>query len=344
MVGLAGNYLRDDHSWRLSASAAAGLVLGAALVLRRRFPVAVFGVIAVVSLTAAALGVLWDPFLALSLALYAVVVALPQRKAAIAAATGGGVVVAAVLLSWSSPWTYVAGLPLLGIAWVSGRAVQSRQEQTARFERQREERILADERLRIAREVHDVLTHGMGLIAVRSGVALHIAREWPEEARETVRVIEETSRHALAEMRRLLHMLREDADLAPAPGLAGLAELAERAAMAEVEVALSVAAEDVPESVGLNAYRIVQEALTNVVKHAAPARCRVSVTAEDSEVRIEVADDGSRPVPAERRRGHGLVGMEERVALYGGEFSAGPRPEGGFLVRASLPYRTEGDT
>ncbi|MBM7774624.1 signal transduction histidine kinase [Actinokineospora baliensis] len=351
VTGLAGNQLRYEPfiAWRFPASVAVAGALAVALVLRRRFPVSVLVVVGAGSVAAVAFGVFWDPFLALALALYTAVQVVSPLQSMAAVAASAGAVCVGFLLAWiggsSHAWLYpLGGLPLMAVAWVSGRAVRAHREQTDRLEQQREQQILADERLRIAREVHDVLTHGMGLIAVRSGVALHLAQAWPAEARETVRVIEETSKHALVEMRRLLHMLREDADLTPAPGIDRLADLAGRAAMAEVEVDLSVSAEGVPESVGLNAYRIVQEALTNVVKHAAPARCQVSVIADGAEVRIEVADNGSRPAAGSRAGGHGLVGMKERVAMYGGEFTAGPRPEGGFRVSASLPYLAEGDT
>ncbi|KAB2347037.1 hypothetical protein F8566_21625 [Actinomadura rudentiformis] len=136
--------------------------------------------------------------------------------------------------------------------------------------------------------------------------------------------------------------LWQDVPLAPAPGLAALPALVDRAAMAGVRVVLDLQAVALPEGVAVSAYRIVQEALTNVVKHAAPARCQVSVWADEHEVRITVTDDGPGtrvlprgPGPGE---GHGLIGMRERVMMYGGDFSAGPRPEGGFGVSARLPY------
>ena len=170
------------------------------------------------------------------------------------------------------------------------------------------------------------------------------ARPPAGEAQDALRVIESASRTALAEMRHLLGVLRSDVDgveLAPVPGVAGLPALADRAEQAGVPVELDVrCAERLPDGVALSVYRIVQEALTNVVRHAAPTRCRVSVVAEAGEVRVEVTDDGpgTRTPAPERHAGHGLIGMRERVLMYGGSLHAGPRPEGGFGVSARIPY------
>ncbi|MWK38307.1 sensor histidine kinase [Actinomadura sp. J1-007] len=238
-------------------------------------------------------------------------------------------------------WTAAAWL-LPAAGWLTGHLLRRRRWHAARLAEQRARRILADERLRIARELHDVVTHGMGLIAVKAGVANHIAEARPEEARQALRVIETASRDALAEMRRLLDMLRQDSapdtDLTQ-PGIGGFQDLAEHVRAAGVEVELTVSGEyDLPEALQLTVYRIVQEALTNVVKHAAPTRCRATVDITTHQVSIQVTDDGaSRPPPRPGSGGHGLVGMRERVAMYGGTFTAGPRPEGGFAVTATLP-------
>jgi signal transduction histidine kinase len=138
----------------------------------------------------------------------------------------------------------------------------------------------------------------------------------------------------------MLGVLRtpQSPDLAPAPGLSGLPELAARAGEAGVRVTLTLPDVDLPEGVGMSVYRIAQEALTNVVKHAGPVTCRVTVAVDGTAVNIEVADDGPGGQPGE---GHGLVGMRERVMMYGGSFSAGPRPDGGFAVTARLPYEGE---
>ncbi|MHB8294387.1 MAG: sensor histidine kinase [Acidimicrobiales bacterium] len=231
----------------------------------------------------------------------------------------------------------VVGLGVLGGTWTLGRALRERRAYTSRSAEALAERAIAEERLRIAREMHDIVTHGVGLIAVKAGVANHVLAERPEEAADALRVIEAASRAALVEMRRMLGVLRsdgpcdDDAGLGPVPGLAGTGRLAEAAGSAGIAVDLDVhGAEGLPPGVELSVYRIVQEALTNVAKHSGASRCRVMVEASKAEVRVEVVDDGAgttgpsslRPGPI---RGHGLVGMRERVALYGGEMSAGAR-------------------
>ncbi|MWK40283.1 sensor histidine kinase [Actinomadura sp. J1-007] len=249
--------------------------------------------------------------------------------------------------------TLVFGAAVLGGSWTIGRAVRERRAYAARSARQLADRAVTDERLRIARELHDVVAHSMSLIAVKAGVAVHVADARPQEALDALRVIETTSRGTLAEMRHLLGVLREGSmpdapDLAPVPDLSALPALAERAAMAGVRVDLDVRAPDLPESLAVSAYRIVQEAVTNVVKHAAPARCRVTVAADGGALRIHVADDGpgTRVLPGgpPPGAGHGLVGMRERVMMYGGDFSAGPGASGGFEVAATMPYETGATT
>ncbi|MFB9927408.1 sensor histidine kinase [Amycolatopsis halotolerans] len=328
-VGLAGNVLIDEEPWRLPVSAVIATLIAAAVLLRRRAPVPILIGTTVVSASAAAFGLLWDPFVGAALVLYLV---RPPR--ALPAAAGVAAMSAATAVV--GEWWYAFGVPLALLTWGLAEALRSRRAQTARQERQREHRILVDERVRIARELHDVVTHGMGLIAVKAGVANHVADSRPEEARDALRVIEATSRAALGEMRRLLHVLRDDGDETPADPLAALPELAERARQAGVDVELSVlGTARVPEPVALAAYRIVQEAVTNVVKHAAPARCRVVVAVAAEGIRIQVTDDGAAPI-GELRLGHGLTGMRERVALYSGELVAGPGPDGGFRVAATL--------
>jgi signal transduction histidine kinase len=198
---------------------------------------------------------------------------------------------------------------------------------------------VAEERLRIARELHDIVAHSMGLIAVKAGIGNHVAEARPAEAREALRVIEATSRSSLTEMRHLLGVLRSEVDspaLAPAPDPAGIPALVERARTAGVTVSLILdGTDDLAEGLGLSVYRIVQEALTNVVRHAAPTRCAITVAVAEETVRVEVTNDGPRV--ARGPGGHGLIGMRERVAVYGGTFEAGPRPEGGWRVVAVLP-------
>lgn len=236
-------------------------------------------------------------------------------------------------------------------AFVIGWSVQSRrarlvalEERAEALERERDEearRAVADERLRIAQELHDVVAHSMGVIAVQAGVGLHVIDADPAEAKRSLEAISTTSRSTLTEMRRLLGVLRDEGDAGylPAPGLADLARLVDDVTEAGVPVDLESHGDhpDVPHGVELTAYRIVQEALTNVLKHAGPARARVTVDYELGALRIEVVDDG-RGVNGRAGGGHGLLGMRERVAVYGGSLETGLRPSGGFRVAAWLPY------
>ncbi|MGJ6966615.1 histidine kinase [Streptosporangium sp. G11] len=355
----------------------AGVVLP--LAVRRLWPLTVFCVVLAMSLVSVVLlGTVHDRFAAAAFAIYMVALTRPRPRGEPTIAIGVCSAVAVLLLSATgtpAPVPGVIGPLLLGVAfmggaWIVGRAVRERRAYTARAAEQLAGRAVAEERLRIARELHDVVAHSMSLIAVKAGIANHVAAVRPEEAADALRVIETTSRGALAEMRQLLGVLRSapaldrdldldldrdpapDSDrdhardpardappsLAPSPGLAGLTGLAERASTAGVRVELDVRAAGLPEGVELSVYRIVQEALTNVVRHAAPARCRVSVEASDGEVRVEVSDDGpGRRVPP-GGPGHGLIGMRERVVMYGGSLTAGRRPEGGFGISARIPY------
>jgi signal transduction histidine kinase len=328
---------------------AAGIALP--LVVRRRWPVPVFAVVLTLSVVASLLDATRDPFAAAAFALYPVALTVPRRRwlpvIGVGTAALGLLLIVAGPAGWwladASRW--VTGSVLLGGAWVLGRGVRERRALAVQAATRQAERAVALERLRIARELHDVVTNGLGVIAVKAAVANHVVGQCPQEAHRALRVIESTSRDALDEMRHLLGVLRSDEtvpDLAPAPGAGRLPELVRRATAAGIDVDVDVSGvETLPEGVGLSVYRIVQEALTNVARHAATARCRVRVNATAGEVRVEVSDDGSggggRPTA-----GHGLIGMRERVAVYGGTFAAGPRPEGGFTVTAHLPYGPPG--
>jgi signal transduction histidine kinase len=259
---------------------------------------------------------------------------------------------------------------LLGSAWVLGWLVGGRRRQLrAQVEEARlraqlatEEAELASvaERLRIAQELHDVVAHSMSVIAVQAGVGAHLLDDRPEQARDALDAISATSRGTLKEMRRLLGVLRDDSGArshAPAPALVDLPALVDDVRAAGVPVTLTVTG--VPEGdsinagVELSAYRVVQEALTNVIKHAgAPDRVAVRVALQSGSLAVEVVDDGrgaAAPVPVRAghaeessngsaNAGHGLLGMRERVELWGGELSVGPVPGGGYRVRALLPY------
>jgi signal transduction histidine kinase len=259
---------------------------------------------------------------------------------------------------WPTP---VTNTLIIGAAWLLGyfahnyRAYAARlEERTTELEQAREElarRAVTEERLRLARELHDVVAHAMSVIAVQSGVGAHVADTQPKEAAKALAAIEATSRAALTELRRLLGVLRQESqpqgDLAPVPGLADLDSLLAEVAKAGLAVRLRVEGtpSPLPAGVDLSAYRIVQEALTNVVKHAGPARAQVVVVYRDQDVTVEVTDDGQgvgAPTgDGQARVGHGLIGMRERVAAFGGDLEAGPRPGGGFRVAARLPLAAE---
>lgn len=199
------------------------------------------------------------------------------------------------------------------------------------------------ERGRIARELHDVVAHHVSMIVLQAGAERHALSASANGTRDVLGTIEQTGRSALIEMRRLLQMLREDeADpLAPQPGLADLPVLVSQVREAGLDVALEVDGEqrELPVGLELSAYRIVQEALTNALKHAGDAAASVRVRYGEDAIELEVIDDGAGNGSAERVGGHGLVGMRERVALYGGKLETRRRDEGGYLVRAQLPIR-----
>ena len=262
--------------------------------------------------------------------------------------------------------TYIVSEIFVGGAWLAGWNLRRRRARWAelrdradRLEREREEearRAVTEERLRIARELHDVIAHSMSVIAVQSGVGNHVIDTQPAEARQALAAIEATSRSALTEMRRLLGVLRRDGEprgsLSPAPGLADLTALVSQVQDAGLKVWISVDGErgQVSPGIDLSAYRIVQEALTNVIKHAATPSASVTISYRQDSVTVEVADQGIGPPPARwadgvhggqvpppKAGGHGLIGMRERVAVFGGEFAAGPGPGGGFRVWARFP-------
>jgi signal transduction histidine kinase len=224
------------------------------------------------------------------------------------------------------------------------RAQRALAAQTERIEVERARRAVLEERARIARELHDVVAHHMSLIAVQAETAPYRLSNLPESARAEFGSLGEVAREALTEMRRLLGVLRDDqpARLAPQPQLADLPALVDAARRAGVSVELSVppVLGQVPSGVGLCAYRIVQESLSNASQHAPGAAVTVSVAHDSGAVLLRVANGPGGPAgPAgnDRRPGHGLTGMRERVALLGGSLSAGPEPEGGFVVSAVLP-------
>ena len=244
------------------------------------------------------------------------------------------------------------------VAWGIGVLLRSRREYTAvveerasLLERDREVRAreaVADERARIARELHDIVGHALNLIVIQSSGAQRVFETKPEVARETLASIESTGRNALGDMERMLGMLRStqlnDDALSPQPGLSHVDSLAAQVSEAGLPVDVTVEGTPVPlpSSIELSAYRIIQEALTNALKHAGPAHACVSMRYRPDTLAIEITDDGQGLAGegnGERKGGRGLIGMRERVGLFGGQLSAGPRPEGGFRVSASFPLR-----
>ena len=247
---------------------------------------------------------------------------------------------------------------LVAGAWFLGNSVRARRRYTETLEAKNRElqqaqhdlarQAVTEERLRIARELHDVVAHSMSVVALHAGTGRMVAAEDPAAAERALATIESTTRSALAEMRRLLGVLRsgngnEPAALGPAPGLGDLDRLVADVARSGVDVELRVHGDrpDMPPGVDLSAYRVVQEALTNVLKHAGPARATVDVRYTGAGVSVEVVDDGQGSAAPAAPGGHGLVGMRERVAVHGGSLDAGPGPSGGFRVAARFPL---GDT
>ncbi len=240
------------------------------------------------------------------------------------------------------------------ISWLCGRAVRARallteelHEAAIRAEEAHEaeaQRAMAEERRRIAREMHDVVAHSVSVMVVQAGGARRIIDRDPDRAAQAAAQIEYTGRAALVEMRRLLGLLHagegEAGALAPQPSLAELDALVDRSRAAGLPVEVRVLGERraLPAGIDLAAYRIVQEALTNTLKHAGAAPTEVHLRWGEDELELEILDRGAAQAPRNGSGGgHGLVGMAERVRLYGGELEAGPRPAGGFRVRARLP-------
>jgi signal transduction histidine kinase len=244
-------------------------------------------------------------------------------------------------------WLLVGiGLPLAAFALRRrGDRAVALEAEAERLAREREEQAraaVAAERARIARDLHDVIAHSVSVMTVQGGAARLLLEQDARRAREPLLAVEETGHQAMVEMRRLLGLVHAEGDapaLGPQPGLADLEALVEQMRRAGLPVTLVVDGTPQPLTPGveLAGYRIVQEALTNALKHAGPARARVAVRYEPEALVLEIADDGRGIQAADTGGGHGLVGMRERAGLYGGEVAAGPRAEGGFAVRARLP-------
>lgn len=334
---------------------------GGALVWRRRAPI-----LALVLSFAGLFGIWIGDYaetassLASIIAMYSVAAWEERRRARIAAGLTfvalAGVLTAGMLSGYVEQLTlgvFVGNFIIFGTAFVVGENVRNRRERLAELEERaiaaeaaREEdarRAVAAERVRIARELHDVVAHSVSVMVVQAGAARRVLDRDRDAAVESLTAIEQTGRQSLSEMRRLLGVLRREDDVSfgrsPQPSVAAVDALVASTRDAGLDVDLVVEGEPrpLPPGVDLSAYRIVQEALTNALRHAGPASARVVVRYDDDELHLEVCDDGRGVVSTDGDGGHGLVGMRERVTLYGGELSTGNRPGGGFVVRARLP-------
>jgi signal transduction histidine kinase len=342
------------------------------LVFRRRAPFTVFAVAAAAAAVQGTLelrGPLFA-FLALNLALYSLAAYGDRRLAIRGAAVWALLLTVRLGYLLATTWPQVAitevydvvdDYVLLAAAWTLGEGVRQRrvhaaelEDRAARLERERDQKsrqAATQERLRIARELHDVVAHSLSVIGVQAGAARLVLDTDPDprRAREAVAAIEATANQAMAEMRRALGILRDTersgVALAPLPGLGQLPALLDQLRTAGLPVDLTVEGTPRPlaSSIDLSLYRIVQEALTNALKHASATRAEVVVCYEPHDITVEVTDDGQGPPPSTARtQGAGTIGMQERVALFGGELQVGPRPQGGYAVHVCLPTPAEG--
>jgi signal transduction histidine kinase len=340
-----------------AAAAAAGLVLTLSLAWRGRAPLAVLALALATSVVANVVAVLdaaTTPAIVLVVAVYSVGAHTSGLRGSVGG-LGAAALIAANVADQFSLGDLLFIAMIVGGAWLAGRAMRYRRERervlerlTVDLEHEREEKAreaVAEERVRIARELHDVVAHAISVIVLQARGGRRSLPTDPGETREALDMIEATGSQALAEMRRLLGMLRRDDEeiaLAPQPSLRYLDTLTAQVREAGLPVELSVEGEPIELSPGvdLSAYRIVQEALTNALKHAGPATARVVVRYRENDLELEIADTGLG-AGAGDGGGHGLAGMRERVSLYGGKIEAGPRDGGGFAVRARLPLDSD---
>jgi len=364
VVQVAGTYLAGRRQAdREPFDVLAGLLLVAgpgALVVRRRFPVAVYVAAFTATLAYVSLGYPRGPVFFSLIASFLTVVLAGHRVVAWV-----GLAVGYVCFLWAevvfqdadSPgWEALVGLAawllVLAAAGEGLRIRRVRTEEAARAQEEEARRRAGEERLRIARELHDVLAHNISLINVQAGVALHLMEEQPEQARTALTAIKAASKDALGELRSVLDVLRmtgpggrswgevdEGAPRTPTAGLEDLDRLVSGATAAGVDVRVVTEGtpRPLPPSVDLAAFRIVQEALTNVTRHAGHATATISLTYGEEGLTVEVDDDGRGVNGAGPGSGNGIRGMKERASALGGELEAGPKPGGGFRVTASLP-------
>jgi signal transduction histidine kinase len=330
------------------------------LAVRRRRPAAAL-LIAAGALVAAALlvshsqGVPVAVFLALLVAFYSLGAHCDDRRSALVGAVAVAAIAAADLArpgSFSASGSRPSAWLAFAIAWLVGRDLRRRRQRVAeledraeRLEREREEKTqlaVAEERGRIARELHDVIAHGVSVIVVQAQAGPHLVGD-SQRVIGVFRAIESSGRDALVELRRLLGILRsgdEQLAIGPQPGLDSLQSLVEQVRASGVPVQLQIEGEPVhlPAGIDLSAYRIVQEALTNVVKHAGDAAAEVVIRYGARALELDVVDNGRGASMSLNGSGHGLIGMRERVTLYGGALETGTQEGGGYAVHARLPF------
>jgi signal transduction histidine kinase len=340
--------LLDEPVSSRAAFAAGAVALGVVAARRTRVPLLFLGLLVAVTVVAVAVPALRDTEITavglfVLLAVYTAAAHTSDRRTVIA----GALTVALFVADLAMDAIYVEGIIfyalLWGAPWAAGRAVRRRRlsELRAEQDKARAAAAIGEERARIARELHDVVAHAISVMLLQARGGRRVLEAEPADAREAFATIERTGHQALEEMRRLLGMLRasdEQLALAPQPTLKELDRLVEQvqAAGLPVQVAIEGEPRELPPGVDLSAYRIVQEALTNALKHAGPARARVLLRYDADELELEIADDGAGSGDGSGS-GHGLIGMRERVSVYGGELHAGRRPEGGYALRARLP-------
>lgn len=338
---------------------------GVLIAIRRRWPLVVLVVTAAAVLVEQTYGTSLNfGGFALLIAVFTVATEKPRRTSLVVLAVLPAYLIGAVLLydtahpnpSQTVLADFVTAIAIYGTAWLVGDSLRTRRARTAALEARTEqlEREQAEaarvavqnERALIARELHDMVAHSVSVMVIQASAARRVMDEQPSEANAALESIETTGREALAEMRRLLGLLRSDsapAPLAPQVGLANLGPLIANARTAGVIVELSIEGTPRPLAAGVDlaCFRIVQEAVTNAIKHAAPARAKIHLEYEPGAIVVDIRDDGGRRPPP-TGHGHGLAGMEERVRLFNGRFEAGPAPGGGFAVHARIPTEDPG--
>jgi signal transduction histidine kinase len=359
-VVLAEILLREGRAEGKLVDAAVVVVLGVAAARRVRAPLVFLGLMLAVSVAAVVLSAVLpkvygtvDAFgllLFLLIAVYSAAAHTSGRGTLLAGAmTFGFYVIDLVAIDPAgvNPEGIVFYALLYGAPWVAGRAIRQRRLKDLQLEHEkaRAAAAIVEERGRIARELHDVVAHSISVMVLQARGGRRVLESEPADARDAFATIERTGQQALNEMRRLLGMLRTSDEvlaLAPQPSLKELGSLVEQVQEAglPVEVAIEGEPRELPPGVDLSAFRIVQEALTNALKHAGPARARVVIRYRPDDLELEIADDGLG-TGAGSGAGYGLVGMRERVSVYGGEFQAGKEPGGGYALRVRLPLGSD---